>query len=149
MTILYVNNAAAHVDHGKYHDFRASKQSIELQKMQDFHLQQAKDKLHKKEFTHAWGDLAYLLCHVPNHHLALQHMLTLTPQLHKEAEMREYLNKAVTLFPEDAVVHMLYGAFLHNIGEDKDGAKHLRIANELSVKPSLKGSPRKSLTIQR
>lgn len=131
ITALYSSTSFARIDHGKYHDYRASNQNAELQKMQEFHLQQAKTKLHSRQLTHAWGDLAYLLCHVPNHHLALQQMLTLTPQLHKENEMQDFLNTALDLFPEDPVIHVLYGAFLYNIGKDEDAQRHVNLAQQL------------------
>lgn len=132
--IMYCNPSFANVDHTKYHDYRASAENSELQKMQEFHLQQAKTKMHKQQLAHAWGDFAYLLCHVPNHHQALQHMLTLAPQLHKDHEMREYLTKAMELFPEDAVVKMFYSVFLYNIGNPKESAKFMHKAQKLSAK---------------
>lgn len=131
ITTLYSGTSIARIDYGKYHDYRASDQNAELQKMQEFHLQQAKTKLHSRQLTHAWGDLAYLLCHVPNHHLALQQMLTLTPQLHKENEMQDFLVTALDLFPEDPVIHVLYGAFLYNIGKNEDAQRHVNLAQKL------------------
>lgn len=128
---LYSSISMARIDHGNYHDYRDSKQSVELQKMQDFHLQQAKTKAYSKQLEHAWGDLAFLLCQVPNHHEALQHMLTLTPQLHKEAEMRNFLITALQLFPEDPVLHFLYGGFLLNVGEVQDAEQHLLLAQQI------------------
>ncbi len=57
-------------------------------------------------------------------------MLILSPQLHKETELRTYLSKAMQLFPEDAVVQMLYGIFLHNMGEKEGATKHLDLAKK-------------------
>lgn len=131
---LYPTISKARISHGNYYDYRTAIQSPELQKMQEFHLRQALNKLHNKDLAHAWGDLAFLLCQVPNHHQALQHMLTLAPQLHKQDELHVFLTNAVDLFPEDPVLHVLYGAFLYNIGEKIESAKHMQLAQTLEPK---------------
>lgn len=128
--LLITTSSFAYVDPAKYHDFRSKKISTELQRMQDFHLGQAKTKIHSKQLKHAWGDLAYLICQVPNHHLALQQMLNLATQLHKEKEMQEYLAKAVQLYPDDAVVQMFYGTFLYNNGDIENATQHLNLAKK-------------------
>lgn len=128
--LIFSGHCYAFIDLGKYHDYRSVKQSKELEKMQEFHLQQAKTKIQNNQTTHAWGDLAYLLCHVPNHHVAIAQMLNLSILLHKETEMQEYLEKALRIYPEDDVVHMLYGAFLHNIGQPELASKHLNLAKK-------------------
>lgn len=127
---VLATSAFAYIEPGKYHDYLALKQPAEVQKMQDFHLLQAKNKIQQKQLRNAWGDLAYLLCQIPNHHIALQQMLNLAPQLHKENEMQEYLTKAVTLYPEDAVAHMLFGIFLYNRGDLENATKQLNLAKE-------------------
>lgn len=130
-SFLYSGSSQARIDHIKYHDYRASVHDLELQKMQDFHLQQAQNKLHKQQLNHAWGDLAYLLCKVPNHHQALQHMVRLAPQLHKEQELHEFITTALNLFPNDAVLHVLYGAYLYNVGDIAAAEQHLHLAQTI------------------
>lgn len=126
--ICICSSAFAYIEHGKYSDYRKL-QNIEVKKMQEFHLQQAKNKIHAKQLIHAWGDLAYLLCHVPNHHLALRQMIELATPLHKEQELQEYFTKALSLYPEDDVVHMLYGVFLFNKGDITKAYQELDLAN--------------------
>lgn len=121
----------ARPNYGKYHDYRVTIQNPELEKMQDFHLQQALTKVHNNDLAHAWGDLSYLLCQVPNHHQALQQMLTIAPQLQKQDELHVFLRNAEKLFPDDPILHVLFSVFLHNIGEKTDATKHLQMAQDL------------------
>lgn len=95
-----------------YQDYRALQVNSEIAHLQNFHLRNAQDKISKQQFAYAWGDLAYLLCQVPNHHVALQHMLDLAPKLSKQEELKKYLETATKLFPEDAVLRALYNNFL-------------------------------------
>jgi Tfp pilus assembly protein PilF len=93
------------------YDFRTAPQSAELLNMQNFHLQQAQTKLDNDQAAYAWGDLAYLLCHIPNHHLALEKMSALAAQLNKHADMQRFFEIALTEFPDDAKVQELYAQF--------------------------------------
>lgn len=146
--LLIAGTCYAHIESGKYHDYRNTATN-EIQKMQDFHLKQARAKINEQDLAHAWGDLAYLLCQVPNHHLALQQMLQIAPQLHKEEQMHEYLDKAIKLYPNDDVVHMFFGAFLHNQGDMQNAKLHLDMAkkfgdlklNDLTLNNSVTNQP--------
>jgi len=89
----------------------------ELAKMQDFHLHQAEDKLSKNQIAQAWGDFAYLLCHIHNHYIALQRMIELAPQLDKQAELALYFEKALREFPNDQDLLALYQKFLEGDGQ--------------------------------
>lgn len=86
----------------------------ELMKMQDFHLQQAQEKLANKQLAQAWGDFAYLLCQIPNHHEALQQMLVLAPQLDKQEELATFFDRALKAYPQDEALHALYTKFVKN-----------------------------------
>jgi len=86
----------------------------ELMKMQDFHLQQAQEKLANKQLAQAWGDFAYLLCQIPNHHAALTQMLVLAPQLDKQEELATFFDKALKAYPQDEALHALYAEFVRN-----------------------------------
>ncbi len=121
-------NVYAYIDQGKYQDYRNMSKDPDIQKMQDFHLEQAKSKIQDKKNIHAWGDLAYILCQIPNHPIAIQKMLMLTAELQKEQEMQLYFSKAINLYPDDEVLHMLYGVFLFNQGSLEEAAKELELA---------------------
>lgn len=108
LCLLSFNCWAAHA----YHDFRDPQPNAEVVKMQDFHLQNAALKLQQQELSYAWGDLAYVLCNIPNHHVALEKMSELATQLHKEKEMKNFFTKAIDLYPEDDVLQQLYKKFL-------------------------------------
>jgi predicted Zn-dependent protease len=105
--LLVSCNIYANIDGKKFHDYRTQTQSSELQKMQEFHLQQAKLKINKQEYAYAWGDLAYLLCQVPNHHIALQYMFDIAPKINKQSELQSFIQKAAALFPDDQIVQAL------------------------------------------
>jgi predicted Zn-dependent protease len=91
---------------------RITSLSAEELKMQNFHLRNAQNKIQKQQFAYAWGDLAYILCHFPNHHIALQHMIDIAPNLDKDDELLNFFNHALARYPEDEVVQKLFDKFL-------------------------------------
>lgn len=131
LVLLICNTSFATMYEDKYHDYRAQYLSIDLLKMQQFHLQQAQVKLKKGQMAYAWGDLAYLLCHVPNHHEALQQMQSFALQLNKTDEMIKFFDKAIEIFPNDAVVHSIYSSFLCKSGDTVNATKHQTLALQL------------------
>ncbi len=108
---------------------------MELHQMESFHLQNAQAKLNKQQFSYAWGDLAYLLCQMPNHHAALKYMAQIAPQLNKNAELNKFFIQALKLFPEDEIVLALYGSFLLHNGEQEKGQQ--LIDKALAIDPKL------------
>lgn len=84
--------------------------------MQSFHLSQARTKLDNNKPEHAWGDLAYIVCQVPNHIEALTIMLEIAPELNKQEELGLYLAKAQKLFPKDQAIQLLNSKFV-SLGE--------------------------------
>jgi Tfp pilus assembly protein PilF len=131
LALLNCNTSFATLNDEKYHDYRAQYLSVDLLKMQQFHLQQAQIKLNKGQMAYAWGDLAYLLCHVPNHHEVLQQMQDLSLQLNKTDEMVKFFDKAIEVFPNDATVHAMYSAFLYKAGDSTRANKHHTLALKL------------------
>lgn len=113
----------------------AKTDSIELQKMETFHLQNAQDKLSKQQFNYAWGDLAYLLCQIPNHHAALKYMVQIAPLVNKSSELSKFFANALKQYPNDEVVLALYGSFLSNNGEKEQGQQF--IAKALAINPKI------------
>ncbi len=118
-----------------YHDYRALNQSNDFIQMQNYHLQQAEQKIARKQPAYAWGDFAYLLCFVPNHHIALKQMLALAPELHKQDEMKKFFENALKAYPEDSVVYALYAMFYSKNGDQTNAAKYKDLA--LKLDPSL------------
>lgn len=133
--LLNCNISFATIHEDKYHDYRAQYLAIDLLKMQEFHLQQAQLKLKKGQAEYAWGDFAYLLCHVPNHHEVLQQMQALALQLNKTDEMIKFFDNAIEIFPNDAAVHAIFSAFLNKTGDTKNADKHWSLAKKIN--PSL------------
>lgn len=109
--VFAYSNIYASITREKYQDYRTQIQNIEIKKMQDFHLQQAKLKIANKQLSYAWGDLAFLLCHIPNHHVAIEHMIKIAPKLNKQTEALNFLRKALTLYPNDTTVQSMYNNF--------------------------------------
>jgi len=116
LVLLNCHSSFATIHEDKYHDYRAQYLSVDLLKMQQFHLQQAQIKLKNGQMAYAWGDLAYLLCHIPNHHEVLQQMQDLALQLNKTDEMLKFFEQAVKIFPNDTTVHTMYSSFLSKSG---------------------------------
>lgn len=138
LILLKCNTSFATINkEDKYHDYRAQYLAIDLLKMQQFHLQQAQIKLKNGQMAYAWGDLAYLLCHVPNHHEALQQMQGLALQLNKTDEMIKFFDNAIEIFPNDANVHAIYSSFLYKHGDTKNADAHRTLA--LQLDPHLTG----------
>lgn len=131
LAILNCNTSFATLHEDKYHDYRSQYLSVDLLKMQQFHLQQAQIKLRKGQIDYAWGDLAYLLCHVPNHHEVLQQMQDLALKLNKTDEMTKFFNQAIDIFPNDATVHAIYSSFLFKAGDTINANKHHTLALQL------------------
>jgi Tfp pilus assembly protein PilF len=128
---LLSNTSFATIHANKYHDYRAQYLTIDLLKMQQFHLQQAQSKLNKGQMDYAWGDFSYMLCHVPNHHEALQQMQDIAVQLNKADEMIKFFDKAIEIFPNDATVHAMYSSFLYKSGDKANATKHETLALKL------------------
>ncbi len=135
LTLLNCNISFAIIHEDKYHDYRSQYIEIDLLKMQEFHLQQAQIKLKKGQVEYAWGDFAYLLCYVPNHHEILQQMQHIAPQLNKTAEMIIFFEKAINIFPNDAIIHAIYSSFLNKTGDTINANKHSALA--LKINPNL------------
>lgn len=131
LMLLSSGSIAAKINDNKYHDYREKYIAVELLKMQQFHLQQAQIKLDNKLPAHAWGDLAYLLCHIPNHHAVLQQMQSLAVELNKQEEMLKFYDKATKAFPNDPKAHALYGLYLAKMGDSPNATQHIEIALDL------------------
>jgi hypothetical protein len=99
-------------------DFRTLTKPIDVTRMQEYHLQNARLKIRNEQFAYAWGDLAYILCQIPNHHVALQQMFKLAPRLHKEDELRQYVLKAKQLYPDDKKVQAMYNSLHSTAAKD-------------------------------
>lgn len=129
--ILFSNVLAAKIPDNKYHDYRAQYIAMDLLKMQQFHLHQAKIKIANNQAIHAWGDLAYLLCHIPNHHDVLQQMQELAIPLNKHGEMLKFYEKAIKIFPTDGIIYALYALYLAQTGDNNKAEQYMEIAIEI------------------
>ena len=109
--------------------------AVEQQKMESFHLKNAANKVAKQQYSYAWGDLAYVVCQIPNHHAALKQMVQIAPHIHKTAELSKFFVKALSLYPKDEVVLALYGSFLLNNGQSQQGQK--LITQALAINPNI------------
>lgn len=90
-----------------------------LDRMQNFHIRQAEEKIRKQQFAHAWGDLAYILCCVPNHHLAFKYMALIAPKLHREQELVQYFELSLQNYPQDQILQKLYQDFVASLADKK------------------------------
>ncbi len=90
-----------------------------LDRMQNFHIRQAEEKISKQQFAHAWGDLAYILCCVPNHHLAFKYMALIAPKLKREQELVQYFKLSLENYPQDHILQKLYQDFVASLTDKK------------------------------
>lgn len=109
LLLISMNQAFA-----KIQDYRAPQASSELVKMQDFHLGQANKKIADGDYIHAWGDLAYLVCQLPNNHLALNKMLQISSKVNKNQELEQFISKAIKLYPQDKELLAIYQNFIQS-----------------------------------
>lgn len=85
-----------------------------------------------------WGyvvtDLKYILERMPNHPKALQVLGYVAKKSKQDALPIPYYEHALTLYPQYAVTHAQYGAYLVDIGQIETGIARLNRAKELDPK---------------
>lgn len=86
---------------------------------------------------HAIGDVSYTLVKFPNHHRALYSAVRFSLEDMGGGERRSYpaecfLQRAIYFSPRDAVPHMLYGLYLHRLGQLEQSLNRYQTAEELA-----------------
>jgi tetratricopeptide (TPR) repeat protein len=102
-----------------------------LQKVEKYHLQQGISQAKQGKFEYAWSEYAFMLHYFPNHPRALQLMGELSIQMEQTSRAMKYFERALSLYPDDAVTYGLYGKFLHKMGLYQDAVKQYQKAAAL------------------
>ena len=93
-------------------DYYLSIHSPLLVKTEQYHLQQAIDKLLQQDLEQAWNELAFVLHYFPNHPKALSLLSDLSFKMKQPARAKRYFERALSLYPDHASTYTLYGEFL-------------------------------------
>ncbi|WP_163834592.1 tetratricopeptide repeat protein [Spartinivicinus ruber] len=105
--------------------------------VEQFHFNRDVETLNKGMTGAVIGDLSYTLKAFPNHHRALFSVVKYYTQPNVELD-RKYLSaecffdRALRFKPDDAVVHMLYGIYLHKKQKYDEALKKYQNALRLS-----------------
>jgi Tfp pilus assembly protein PilF len=95
------------------------------------HTQNIKKAIIEKNFGMAKGDLDYTLVTFPNHPDALQSLWFYSKVTKSPAFAIPYFEKAISMFPQYAMTHIIYGAFLTDFGRLKEAERELKKAVEI------------------
>jgi len=107
-----------------------------LRNVEKFHLPQGIDKMRNKRFEPAWADFDFVLRYYPNHPRALLLISDLALRMKRPGDAEKYLNKAITLYPQYASTHVIYGIFLQKAGRLDDAILHYEDALRLEPNAS-------------
>lgn len=112
---------------GPYDYTKRSQLTLELGLVEGAHFNENVENLRSgaKQKFNLYGDIDYTLRSFPNHHRALNTIITLRTLYgakHYKQNMKEkppaecYLQRAINFSPNDATALMLYGILLHKVG---------------------------------
>jgi len=103
-----------------------------IKDIEKYHLEPAKAHFQGGQLKDAIGDLDYLLARIVNHPEALMLLGALARLTKSPALPVPYYERALKLYPQYAVTHAQYGAYLIDVGNNKAGIAHLNKALELN-----------------
>ncbi len=106
-----------------------------LQQADAGHTDRVMDWVRDGRLDNALGDLKYVLERFPNNPRALRLMETVARLMEQPSLAISYYERAVTLYPQYAMIHAQYGEYLLNIGYLEAGIPRLEYA--LKIDPNL------------
>jgi len=118
------------------YDYATNKDKLPV--VENRHFTPQVEQLARGETTgNAMGDVNYTLTMFPNHHRALysavRYSLGEGPNSSKRDYYAEcYLQRAINFSPSDPVPHMLYGLYLHRLGNLEQSLEHYRTAESIA-----------------
>jgi Tfp pilus assembly protein PilF len=120
-------------------DYYAVAGSEELMKLLDlvdkFHTNKIFNAIMEKNYGQAKDDLDYTLHTFPNHPEALQLLILYARARGSGSFAKPYFERAVQLYPQYPMTHVIYGIFLTNFGILKEAVRELKMA--LEIEPNL------------
>lgn len=117
-------------------DYRTDKGRLPV--VENRHFTPQVEQLRRGESTlHPMGDVSYTLVRFPNHHRALYSVVRFSLGESEYGSLRDYpaecfLQRAIYFRPDDSVPHMLYGLYLHRLGELEQSLEKYQAAEELA-----------------
>jgi Tfp pilus assembly protein PilF len=103
--------------------------------IQQFHVSRIPDLIRQGNYSAALEDINFGLRYFPNHPTALQLLGVVARLQGKPALAIGFFEKALSLFPQHALTHAQYGAYLVEIGNIKEGIEMLQKA--VAIDPKL------------
>ena len=100
-----------------YYDTSLETQGELLHNVEKFHLKQGDEKIRENRYGPALADFDFILRYFPNHPQALMRTSEICIKIDKISLGKEYFDKAVAIAPRRAPTYVLYGIYLHKIGE--------------------------------
>ncbi len=95
------------------------------------HLKPGIEKVRTGRGKYAWQDFTFILNHIADHPLALQHLGELAISQGRPDRAEKWFRRAIRLYPDKAPNHVIYGVFLHRLGRLEDAVGAYREALEL------------------
>lgn len=106
-----------------------------LYKVERVHMGQKEwDNLAKGQYDSALNDVKYTLRRFPNHPTALMMISIIAKMTDRKMMAIRYFDHAITLYPQYALTHALYGKYLIDIGMFDAGIEKLERAIEKDAK---------------
>jgi tetratricopeptide (TPR) repeat protein len=118
------------------HDYydTSLKSQVELRhNVEKYHLKQGNKKIRENRYVPALGDFDFILRYFPNHPQALMRVSDICIKIDNINKGREYFENAIKIAPRRAPTYVLYGIFLHKIGEYEEAVK--KYAKALEFEP--------------
>jgi len=133
---LVCSSVSAENTNKDYFTIRTSQDRRLLRNVEKYHLGQ--DKFWKwynaGKFSLALGELKFVLRYFPNHPKALQ-LLSLVALVSKKSSLAiPFFQRAITLYPQHALTHAQYGAYLVQMGLIEEGIVKLNVAINKNAK---------------
>ncbi|MEQ9395869.1 tetratricopeptide repeat protein [Haliea sp.] len=117
-------------------DFRIDKNKLPIVENHHFTLE-VEQLVRGVTVTHPIRDIRYTLTKIPNHHRALYSAVRFSisdpsKELKRKYPAECFLQRAIHYAPDDPVPHMLYGLYLHRLGNASGALPHYLKAEALS-----------------
>ncbi|MEZ5556067.1 tetratricopeptide repeat protein [Haliea sp.] len=122
-------------NYGPY-DFRIDKSKLPI--VENYHFTIEVEQLVRGvSVSHPIGDIQYTLTKIPNHHRALYSAVRFSisdpsKDLKRKYPAECFLQRAIHYAPDDPVPRMLFGLYLHRLGNARDSLPHYLKAEAMS-----------------
>lgn len=127
---------AARAPYGPFNYLTATQ--VELWRVENRHFTSQVEQLIRGDTTsHPMGDVVYTLNVFPNHHRALHTAIRFSLGESRHGSLERYpaecyLQRAINFSPNDSVPHMLYGLYLHRLGQLEQSLEKYQAAEAIA-----------------